>query len=193
MSTDCYDRAVQRDNNKQGRTEAEEICETVTATGTRTVLTRNEVESLVNSEVRHSKEVEELQQRCVQLEQDNTRLRAEKEELREKITVLNEAFFKDDNEKVMFCTGLTNWNLLLIVIQFVRPFLNTCNRSTLPAFQQVVLMLMRLHLGLSGKDLGYRFGIHRSTVSRIFTTVIDILCKRLKYLIIWPEICHYDA
>jgi len=97
-----------------------------------TELTGNEVESLVKSEMQHSREVEELRQRCAQLEQESTRLRAEKEELRERITVLNEAFFEDDNEKVKFYTGLTNWNLLLTVVQFVQPFLNTCNRSTLP-------------------------------------------------------------
>ena len=33
----------------------------------------------------------------------------------------------------------------------------------------------------------HRFGIHRSTVSRIFSDVIDVLFKRLKHLIIWPE------
>ena len=208
LSSDRYDRAVRRDKNKRRRTEAEEICTvSMTATpgtqtftvcesvavsttatpGTQTVLTMNEVESLVKSEAHHTKEIEELQQRCAQLEQDNARLRAEKQELKEKITVLNEDFFKDNDEKVRFYTGLTNWNLLLIVIQFVQPFLNTCNRSMLSAFQQVVLTLIRLRLGLSGQDLGYRFGIHQSTVSRVFTTVIDVLYKRLKHLIIWPE------
>ena len=77
--------------------------------------------------------------------------------------------------------------MLFIVIQFVQPFINTCKRSTLPAFQHIILTLMRLHLGLFGQDLGYRFGIHRSTVSRIFTTVIDVLYNRLKHLIVWPE------
>ena len=54
-------------------------------------------------------------------------------------------------------------------------------------FQQVVLTLIRIRLGLSGQDLGYSFGIHQSTVSRVFTTVIDVLYKKLKHLIIWPE------
>ena len=133
------------------------------------------------------KEIEELQQRCAQLEQDNARLRAKKQELKEKITVLNENFFKDNDVKIRFYTGLTNWNLLLIVIQFVQPFLNTSNHSMLSAFQQVVLTLIKLRLGLSGQDLEYRFGIHQSTVSCVFTTVIDVLYKKLKHLIIWPE------
>ena len=121
----------------------------VTARATQTVLTGIEVDSLVNS----TKEVAELRQRCVQLEQDNSVLRAEKKELSEKITVLIETFFKDDDEKVKFYTGLTNWNLLLIVIQFVQPFLKHC--CTLTTFQQIILALMRLRLGLSGQDIGY--------------------------------------
>ena len=42
------------------------------------------------------------------------------------------------------------------------------------------MTLMRLHLGLSGQDFGYRFGVHRSTVSRIFANVVDVLYVRLK-------------
>ena len=95
VTMDRYDRAVWRERNKRRRIEAE-VCETMTATATataratQTVLTGIEVDSLVNS----TKEVEELRQRCVQLEQDNSALRAEKKELSEKITALNEAFLK---------------------------------------------------------------------------------------------------
>ena len=96
-------------------------------------------------------------------------------------------FFRDDDEKVRFHTGLTNWNLLMIVINFVQPFISTHHLSALSPFQKVILTLMRLRLGLSGLDLGYRFGIHSSTVSRTFSTVIDILHRRLKHLILWPE------
>ena len=98
--------------------------------------------------MQHVKELEELRQTCAQLEQDNTRLRAETKELREQITKLDEEFFKNDDEKVKFYTGLTNWSLLVIVMQFVQPFLNRSNRSTLSAFQQLIMTLMRLRLGL---------------------------------------------
>lgn len=85
---------VQREKHKRRRTKPElkEIRETTTATGTQTELTVNEVESLINSETLPIKEVEKLQQRCAQLELDNTRLRAEDEKLSEKITELNEGF-----------------------------------------------------------------------------------------------------
>ena len=49
------------------------------------------------------------------------------------------------------------------------------------------MTLMRLRVVLSGQDLGHRFGVHQSTVSCVFTIVIDMLFKRLKHLIVWPE------
>lgn len=60
------------------------------------------------------------------------------------------------------------------------------SHSTLSAFQQAIVTLMRLHLGLSGQDLGYRFGVYHSTVSWIFATVIDVLYAHVE-LIVWPE------
>ena len=102
------------------------VCESVavsstTAIDSQTVLTMKWKAQLSQ---RHTiRRKQELQQRCAQLEQDNARLRAEKQELKEKITVLNEDF-KDNDEKVRFYIGLTNWNLLLIVIQFVQPWIS---------------------------------------------------------------------
>ena len=46
---------------------------------------------------------------------------------------------------------------------------------------------MRLRLSLSVSDLAYRFDVHKSTVSRVFSTVIDILYVQLKCTIVWPE------
>ena len=111
------------------------------------------------------------------LQLDNKRLFAEVKELREKIesSEINEEFFRNNDEKVKYYMGLPNTNLLLIVIQFVEPYLATHYHCTLSAFQRVTTTLMRLRLGLSGQDLAYQFGVHFSTVSHIFTTAMDIL------------------
>ena len=145
----------------------------------------NDVKDLENLK-QQVDELHTMRQSCEQLQQDNSRLIRENKELQRKLISreINEDSFKDDDEKVKYYTGLTNWNLLVIVIQFVEPHLNTHNRSALSAFQQLIMTLMRLRLG---QDLGYRFGIHSSTVSRIFTAVIDVLYQRLKFLIMWPE------
>ena len=55
------------------------------------------------------------------------------------------------------------------------------------AFQQLLLTLMRLRLALQLQDLGYRFGIHPSTMSRIFASVLEVMYVQLKFLIKWPQ------
>ena len=77
-----------------------------------------------------------LQEQCQTLQQDNIELIAEKEALQKKIrqVKLNKDFFKNNDERVRYYTGLTNWNLLLILIQFVQPFLSVQGRSSLSAF-----------------------------------------------------------
>ena len=93
--------------------------------------------------------------------------------------------FRDDNTKVRFFTGLTNWNLLLKLFQFVEPHL--FDHYSLTLFQQLVLTLMQMRLGKSGTELGYQFGIHPSTVSRVFHDVIKVLSTCLNFLIVWPD------
>ena len=91
------------------------------------------------------------------LQLDYKRLFAELKDLREKIesSEINEEYFRDNDEKVKYYTDLPNWNLLLIILQFVEPYLATNYRCTLTAFQHVTMTLMRLCLGLSGQDLAY--------------------------------------
>ena len=103
---------------------------------------------------------------------------------------LNEDSFKEDNDKVLFYTGLPNWSLLLCLFNFLKnssPELKS-SRGILSPFQKVLLGLIRMRLNLSGRDLGYRFGgISEATVSRTFLHVVDVLYHRLKPLIIWPD------
>ena len=97
----------------------------------------------------------------------------------------NEDYFRNDDGKVRFFTGLTDWEILEKLSKFVNPFLD--RHDCLTPFQQLALTLMRLRLGSLGPELGYHFGIHPSTVSRIFSDVIEVLYVRLKFLIVWPE------
>ena len=103
----------------------EDTNETIETTTTdsfpETVLTVNEMDSLTKLEV----DMKELKQKYTRLEEENAVFRVEKKELQEKSKELNEDFFRDADEKVRYYTGLTNWNLLMIVINFVQPFLST--------------------------------------------------------------------
>ena len=97
--------------------------------------------------------------------------------------------FEENNEKVLFYTGLPNWTLLLCIFNFVKALVPPL-KGVLTPFQKFLLCVIRLRLNLSGKDLGYRFGsISASTVLRTFLHVVDVPYQRLKPLIIWPDRC----
>lgn len=132
---------------------------------------------------------EQLSSQCAQLAHENANYAAKLKETEEqlRILVINEDSFKENDEKVRFYTGLTNWDLLLTLFTFIQPALGSGSRTLLSPFQQLMLTLMRLRLSLSGQDLGYRFGVHPSTISRTFTNVLDVLYEKLKSIIIWPE------
>ena len=59
--------------------------------------------------------------------------------------------------------------------------------SSLPVFQQLLVFLMRLHFKICGTDLGYRFAVHASTISKTFEFVIGMPYPKLKPLIVWPD------
>ena len=54
-------------------------------------------------------------------------------------------------------------------------------------FTMLLLFLMKLCLSLCNEDLAYRFGIHKSTITRSFHTVLEISAVRLCHLIKWPD------
>ena len=83
-------------------------------------------------------------------------LQSKIKELQSKVhqLTLNEDSFRDNNQKVLYYTGLTNWELLNVLFQYVKDDLKKC--SILTPFQQLLSTLMRLRLDLSGQDLAYR-------------------------------------
>ena len=81
---------------------------------------------------------------------------------------ISEAYFNDD-EKELYYTGLSNWHLLDILFQYVKLDQKKC--KSVPV---VGSTLLRLHLGVSGQDLAYRFKVYSTTISR---TLICMLLK----------------
>ena len=143
-------------------------------TETQTELTGNSIEVMM-------KEKNELEIKVTCLKQENENLRMELLDFQ-----LTEHAFIDKDDKVLFYTGLPNWKILFCLFSYVSPYLK--NNCVLSPFQQLLLTLIRLRLNLSGNDLGYRFGnISSSTVSGIFSNVLNIMFQLLQPLIIWPE------
>lgn len=61
------------------------------------------------------------------------------------------------------------------------------NRSLLSNENTLLIFLMKLKLSLTYKALAVLFGIHRTTVSRIFTDTLTILSAKTNNLIFWPS------
>ena len=53
--------------------------------------------------------------------------------------------------------------------------------------QELLLTLMRLHLGLLLEDLAWRFNTSAGTASSIFISWVKLLSKELSWFIIWPS------
>ena len=109
-------------------------------------------------------------------------MRAEVGELKDRLkeASLNEDAFRENDEKVAFYTGLPTWHVLVTLFGFVSQCLQSSTRCVLSPFQQLLLTLMKLRLGLATQELSFRFGVSVATVSRTFLLV-------LKPLIIWPD------
>ncbi|XP_030199426.1 uncharacterized protein LOC115533207 [Gadus morhua] len=103
-------------------------------------------------------------------------------------TTYDQSAFVDNDEKVLFFTGLPTYQILLVLFTFLSPHLPV--KKSLDKFKQLMLTLMRLRLNVSTTFLSYAFNISIATASRIVTDVIDVMFIRMKPLIIWPEREH---
>ncbi|XP_076314942.1 uncharacterized protein LOC143227374 [Tachypleus tridentatus] len=103
-----------------------------------------------------------------------------------KANCFEDATFANDDEKVKYCTGLPSYAVMMIIFnQIYRYFRDT---QSVSKFQQFILTLMRLRLDVPLQLLGYIFGLHTSTVSRIFQEVINVMNIRLvPTFVFWPE------
>ena len=124
-----------------------------------------------------------------QLESELKSRNAELHNLREKIlkASLTEYSFRNDDEKVLFYTGLPNFLVMITLFNYLQDIVSLTARSSLSKFEQFVLTMMRLRLNLPLGDLGYRFGVSTSTAFRVFYTWLDVMFVRLSPLIRWPS------
>ena len=165
-SMEMVDTVTCGDGNDDEMENAEECCDTVT--------TRTEVAVQTEETEDHRQLKEEMEE----LKKENDRLKLTNHHLTLKV---EEQGFTEDY------TGLCKWELFVALFEYVKPCMQTTGKSSLSSFQKLLLTLMRLRNNLSFPDLGYRFEIHPTTVSRIFNRVLDLLFIKLKLLIKWPE------
>lgn len=114
-------------------------------------------------------------------------------------------WFKEKDSDIAFYTGFPNFKTLMLCYDLIKEsaqnisygsydrehfdcpaILQPGRPRALTNFQEFILVLMRLRLGLFEKDLAHRFRIAESTVSIIFRTWVRFLGLELQELIFVP-------
>ena len=84
------------------------------------------------------------------MESELQALQAKNTQLHEQIKSNNKHFdvssFKDNNEKVLFFTGIQTWHILFTLYSYLSPYLST--RRSLNGFQMLIMTLMKLRLNI---------------------------------------------
>ncbi|XP_064461704.1 uncharacterized protein LOC135371648 [Ornithodoros turicata] len=118
--------------------------------------------------------------------------------------------FKHSDEDIMLYTGLPCYEQFMSLMEFLDPGERGCNvlrtegsssttKSTagrkrkLSVEDELFLVLVRLRLGLLEADLGHRFCVTQSTVSRICTSWINFMYAKLCTLPLWAPREVIDA
>ena len=160
-------------------------------------------------------EIGELQIENQQLDEENTELQDEIDQLRTQVynlthlsqsaitsqqhilSVAQQALqeeaelsafsLKGNNDKVCFYTGLPNHDIFERLYQLLEPLLSKDDRrSSILLFDEFLMVLVKLHLGVPNEDLAYRFRVSTSLVSRIFQKWTTLMSVELKCLVRWP-------
>lgn len=124
--------------------------------------------------------IESLEFECQQLRGDTFAL---KEKLKPSDL---EQSTSENSDKLKTFTGLPNYKVFMAMIDLVTPLLKDTANITI--FHQLLLALMRIRLNLPIAFLSYLFGVHMSTISRVFSNVINILNDNLvPVCVVWPD------
>lgn len=102
---------------------------------------------------------------------------------------------KQDSNKLTFYTGFDSLERFLVFSKFVQTGYETYKRNQAPQGRplslsmddQLLLVLSRLRVGLLEQDLAFRFGVHISTVSRVWTSWVGFLADYLSQVNYWPS------
>ena len=137
-----------------------------------------------------SVKLDRVEKENAQLRDDVDQLREENERLEGENTQRNQSFEKSlevDDGKVKFYSGLPSFAVLMAVFKFASADISSRHRAGPTSFVQFLIVLIKLRLNLTDRDLAYRFGVSQSSISKYFGKWIHILYIRMKHLIVWPQ------
>ena len=95
---------------------------------------------------------------------------------------------KNDDKQTHFYTGLPSYNVFSVLLTNLSPAATKAVNvgSGLSLSDELLLSLMKISRACTNKDLGYRFHIHESKVTKVFHKWIDILFNNLQPLVERP-------
>ena len=147
----------------------------------------SEEEHVTNQWSPHESEIERLKMIIEDKNIQIHNLSKENQELKDKLLLgkIDVMLFKNKDENVIYYTGLSSFQILMKLYEFVEGDIK--NIISLTKFEQFILCLMRLRLSTSLLDIANRFQVSKSTAGRIFSDTLDVMFIRLKKIVYWPE------
>ena len=142
--------------------------------------------------------IQEVGEEKEELEKEREKLKEESKKLR--LITENQKFditkFKEKDEDIEFYTGLPHWDALMLLYNMVSDKAQNLNYGSyekkaigveqnlgrpraMSTFEEFILTLMRLRLGLLQKDLSHRFNVSEATVSSVFNTWVCFMRAEL--------------
>ncbi|KAK6168738.1 hypothetical protein SNE40_019923 [Patella caerulea] len=133
---------------------------------------------------------QELKDNLVKLETQVQNLKDQNCQLIQKNSSQVLAFenFKDDDDdkKIQFYTGLPNISTFNAIFETIKND-SLPKKKGLSEQNELFLTLIRIKRNLTVSDLGYRFGVSPSFVTRVFHKWLDLMYIHLGGLVMWPE------
>ena len=105
---------------------------------------------------------------------------------KDKLTIFDWDFYKSDNNKAAFYTGLPTFYHLVFVLNVVSSFVSG-NQYSLSPEKHVLVFLLKLRMNYLFKDMALQLGVSEATVSRAFHSTLNAFYKRSKFLLTWPS------
>ncbi|KAM7298514.1 uncharacterized protein ISCGN_019109 [Ixodes scapularis] len=102
---------------------------------------------------------------------------------------------QQDSEKLAFYTGFESLKKFRAFVKLVQRGYDSYKQRQAPQGrplnlsmeEQLLLVLSRLRVGLLEQDHAYRFGVHVSTVSRVWTFWVGFLADHIAQVSYWPS------
>lgn len=144
----------------------------------------------LEEEVKQLKQkLSETQQLLKMTQNDSSERIVEIRKMQKKLSTAEKAIFRYKNLKnhgpmLQFYTGISH-KIFKWLLQYGPQEVAT---KTLTVEDHLLLVLVKLRMGLTNKDISYRFQISEAVVSRVLRSWLPKLSKfMIQYLIYWPE------